>query len=665
MKGKDLIGIKYEPLYNIKELQNENSHKIISANFVTTESGTGIVHTAGMYGEDDYQVCIENKIPLVHTVNQNGEFNNLVKNWEGKFVKDVEDEIKEDLQKRRLLYKKEKTEHTYPFCWRCDSPLLYYAIDSWFIKVSSIRDKLVKKNKEINWYPNHIKDGRFGKWLEGAKDWSLSRFKYWGTPLPIWRCFEGCGKDKIIGSVEELKNESINKFKDYDLHRPWIDKIKIKCECGKEMTRIPDVIDCWYDSGSASFAQFHYPFENKKEFEKRFPYDYIAEAIDQTRGWFYTMHAISTMLFGKVAYKNVICAGFVVDEKGEKMSKSKGNIIKPDDMISKTGVDSVRLQMCTSDAGNDKRFSYDLVREYVLPFLTVLYNSKSYYDQLDNKKTKLQVEDKWIISKLNSLIEGVTKDLEEYKLHDPAKRISDFVVNDLSRGYIKMTRDREDTREVLGEVLDKVSLLLAPFAPYISEYIHKGFSKESIPLSKWPKLDKKKVDKTLEKNMEKVMGIIESGLAERDRQKIGLKWPLSKATISSKERQSLKNLEGIIKSQLNVKQVELRVDPKVNEITVELDTSLTPELEAEGYAREVSRKVQAFRKDLGFNKKDQVESIIIVDEEFKNILDKQEGFLKERTNSKKLEIVTTDKERFKNKVDFKIRERRGVVVIRD
>tara|TARA_Y100000310_G_scaffold121029_1_gene119801 strand:- start:7784 stop:10582 length:2799 start_codon:yes stop_codon:yes gene_type:complete len=664
MKGKDLVGLEYEPLFDIKEIQNENSHKVILADFVTTEDGTGIVHTAGMYGEADYDVCKENNIPLVHTVGQDGKYLDVCpKEFVGRFVKSAEEDIKEDLRKRHLLFKKEKTTHSYPFCWRCDSPLLYYAINSWFIRVTKVKDKMVKLNKQINWSPSHIKDGRFGKWLEGIRDWALSRFKFWGTPLPVWRC--DCGKEKIIGSVKELRESSVKKFDKYDLHRPWIDKIKLKCDCGKEMSRIPDLIDVWYDSGSAPFAQLHYPFENKEYFKKRFPYDYISEAIDQTRGWFYTMHAISTMLFGKVAYKNVICAGFVVDEKGEKMSKSKGNIIKPDDMISKTGVDSVRLQMCTSDAGNDKRFSYDLVREYVLPFLTVLYNSKSYYDQLDNKKTKLQVEDKWIISKLNSLIEGVTKDLEEYKLHDPAKRISDFVVNDLSRGYIKMTRDREDTREVLGEVLDKVSLLLAPFAPYISEYIHKGFSKESIPLSKWPKLDKKKVDKTLEKNMEKVMGIIESGLAERDRQKIGLKWPLSKATISSKERQSLKNLEGIIKSQLNVKQVELRVDPKVNEITVELDTSLTPELEAEGYAREVSRKVQAFRKDLGFNKKDQVETIIIVDEEFKNILDKQEGFLKERTNSKKLEIVTTDKERFKNKVDFKIRERRGVVVIRD
>ena len=630
MKGKDLIGIKYEPLYNIKELQNENSHKIISANFVTTESGTGIVHTAGMYGEDDYQVCIENKIPLVHTVNQNGEFNNLVKNWEGKFVKDVEDEIKEDLQKRRLLYKKEKTEHTYPFCWRCDSPLLYYAIDSWFIKVSSIRDKLVKKNKEINWYPNHIKDGRFGKWLEGAKDWSLSRFKYWGTPLPIWRCFEGCGKDKIIGSVEELKNESINKFKDYDLHRPWIDKIKIKCECGKEMTRIPDVIDCWYDSGSASFAQFHYPFENKKEFEKRFPYDYIAEAIDQTRGWFYTLHVLGVLLFDKPAYKNVICAGHIVDEKNEKMSKSKGNIIKPRDIIDNTGIDAVRLQFCTTDVGNFKRFSQELMRESVLPFLTVLNNTYRYYNQLENKKNSKQVEDKWILSRLNTTINNTTDHLDKYKLDLALKEIMDFVVNDFSRSYIKFTRDRDNTKEILGEILEKISLLLAPYAPYISEYIYNEFNEESVHLSKWPKVNKKDIDNDLESQFCYVLEIIEKGLSERDREKIGLKWPLSKATITDVKIN--KELLDIVKSQLNVKSVNLKAG---KEISVKLDTKMTPELEAEGYAREVSRKVQAARKNAGLIKEDRIK-LSIVSNELKEMLEQHKTFIMERVGAKEL-----------------------------
>jgi len=664
MKGKDLVGLEYEPLYDIKETQNKNSHKVILADFVTTEDGTGVVHTAGMYGEADYDVCKENDIPLVHTVGQDGKYLDICpKEFVGRFVKSAEEDIKEDLKKRHLLFKKEKITHSYPFCWRCESPLLYYAINSWFIRVTKVRDKMVKLNKCINWSPSHIKDGRFGKWLEGIRDWALSRFKFWGTPLPIWKC--DCGQEKMIGSVKELKENSTKKFEKYDLHRPWIDKIKLKCDCGKDMTRIPDLIDVWYDSGSAPFAQLHYPFENKEYFKKRFPYDFISEAIDQTRGWFYTMHAISTMLFEKAAYKNVICAGFVVSDNGEKMSKSKGNIIKPETIIPKSGVDAIRLQFCETDAGSQKRFSYELMRESVLPFLTVLYNSKTYYDQLENNKNKLKVEDKWILSKLNSLIKEVTENLENYELHDPAKKISNFIINDLSRGYIKMTRDREDTKEVLGEVLEKVSLLLAPFAPYISEYIHKEFSKESVHLSNWPKSDKKKIDDALEKEMEKSMSIIENGLAERDKVQIGLKWPLPKAIIILVSKIDNKELEGIIKSQLNVKSLELKVNNKAKEVEVELDTNLTPELESEGYAREVSRKIQAFRKQLGFNKKDRVEILVIVDDEFKKILDTKKDFIKERTNSKILEIVTTLKERFKNKVDFKIKERKGMLVIRD
>ncbi|MGD9275857.1 MAG: isoleucine--tRNA ligase [Candidatus Pacearchaeota archaeon] len=661
-RGKDLIGTEYEPLFDIPEAQNENSHKIIAADFVTTEDGTGIVHTAGMYGEDDYNLCKENNLPLVHTVEEDGKFNSLVPEYEGKFVKSAEKEIKEDLIKKGLLYKKEKTTHSYPFCWRCSTPLLYYAINSWFIRASSIRKKMVELNKEINWEPSHIRDGRFGKWLEGAKDWALSRFKFWGTPLPIWKC--ECGKEKIIGGIEELKKESAKKLTGkIDLHKPWIDKVKINCECGKEMQRISDVIDCWYDSGSAPFAQLHYPFENKDYFKKRFPYDYISEAIDQTRGWFYTMHVLSTILFDKPAYKNVICAGHVVDEKGEKMSKSKGNIIVPRKIIDEVGVDAIRLQFCTTDAGNFKRFSKDLIMELVMPFLNVLYNTKKYYKQLDNKKNKKQIEDKWILSKLNSLIKKVTKSLENYKVDIPFKEIQNFVVNDFSRGYIKMTRDREDTKEIIGEVLEKVSLLLAPFAPYISENIYSEFSKDSVHLSSWPKPDEKKIDKEIEKNMDNVLKLIEIGLKERDFEKIGLKWPLKSADITANFKLDEETKE-LIKSQLNVKNIYFDYVEKLDIPSVELDTKLTSELEAEGFAREMSRKVQAFRKKLGLEKKQKIELVIITDEEFKNILDKEKDFVKLKTNSKKLDIVTTYKERFKNKVDFKIKDKRGEIVIK-
>ncbi len=665
MKGKDLVGLEYEPLYDIKETQNEKSHKIIPADFVTTEEGTGIVHTAVMYGEDDYEVGMKLGLPAVHTVGEDGKFLDIVPKFKGKFVKSAEKDIIEDLKSRKLLFKTEKILHSYPFCWRCDSVLLYYGINSWFVKVSSVRDKLTKANKQINWEPKHIKDGRFGKWLEGAKDWALSRFKFWGTPLPVWRCSEECGEEKIIGSIEELKKESVKKISGkVDLHKPWIDEIKLKCKCGKEMTRIPDVIDCWYDSGAASFAQFHYPFENKSEFEKRFPYDYISEAIDQTRGWFYTLHVLGVLLFGKPAYKNVICAGHIVDANGEKMSKSKGNVIDPKEIIGKTGVDAVRLQFCTSEAGNQKRFSHELMKESVLGFLNVLYNTNRYYSQLENKKNKKQVEDKWILSRLNSLIENVTKDLESYKISSPFLLIHDFVVNDLSRGYIQMTRDREDTKEIIGECLEKVSLLLAPFAPYISEHIYSGFSKNSVHLSTWPKADKKKIDPGLEKKMEDSLKIIENGLAERDKQEIGLRWPLSKMTIYMKRRKDFNDFKKIIKRQLNVKKIILKTpSPGGTEFSIELYTKMTPELEAEGYAREIARKVQAFRKKIGLEKKDLIDLYIITDDKFKKVLEKNKEFIKDRTNSKKIEIVTTIKERFKNKIEFKIKKEKGEIGI--
>mgnify|MGYP001607813519 CR=1 FL=1 len=669
MKGKKLIGLEYEPLYEIKELKNENSYKIISADFVTTEDGTGIVHTAVMYGEDDYRVGIEKGLPAIHTVGEDGKFlDNTPEFLRGRQVKEAEEDIKEDLKKRKLLFKKEKIIHSYPFCWRCDTALLYYGITSWYIKVSTIREKMKKLNEEINWYPSHIKEGRFGNWLEGAKDWALSRFKFWGTPLPVWRC--ECGKQEIIGSIEELKKKSSKKITGkIDLHKPWIDGIKLKCSCGKEMKRIPDVIDCWYDSGSAIFAQFHYPFENKKEFEKRFPYDFISEAIDQTRGWFYTMHVISTILFEKPAYKNVICAGHIIDENGEKMSKSKGNIIKPREIINTSGVDAVRLQFCTSDAGNFKRYSYNLIKEDTIPFLTVLYNADNYYKQLENRKCKKRIEDGWILSRLNSLIKKVTKDLENYSLDKPFSEIQSFVVDDFSRNYIKMTRDREDAKEIIGEVLEKISLLLAPFAPYITEYIYSQFSKNSVHLSSWPKAVNKKINKKLEEEMENVLKIIEMGLRERDRVQIGLKWPLAKAKIifyGNLNKEMIKIIEG----QLNVKKIEIKKTgnsknlrflsaPKIGnfrgflsrqkqevfeikkgkEFSVELDIKITSELESEGYARELMRKVQALRKKEGLIKTDKIKLAVVSEKNILQMFEKHKQSIKEKTNAKELRFI--------------------------
>lgn len=658
-KGESLKGISYEPLYDIKELRNGNSYKIILGDFVTTEDGSGVVHTAGMYGEEDYEICKENDLPLVHTVDEEGKFNKLVPEFKGKFVKDADQGIIQDLKKKGRLLKKEKIAHDYPFCWRCDSPLLYYAINSWFVKTTAVKEKMIELNKKINWVPRHIKEGRFGMWLENIKDWNLSRFKFWGTPLPIWRC--GCGKEKIIGSVEEMKKESGKEFEDYDLHKPWIDEISFNCECGKEMKRIPDVIDCWYDSGCAPFAQFHYPFENKEEFERRFPYDFIAEAVDQTRGWFYTLHAISTMLFEDICYKNVICAGHVVDENGEKMSKSKGNIIKPREIIDKVGIDAVRLQFCVSSLGNQKRFSEKMVKEDVLPLLNVLYNCHRFYVQASKNKTSVNIEDKWILSRLNSTIKEVTEDLEKYLLDKALEKIMDFAINDFSKTYIKMTRDREDNKEILGKVLKNLSLLIAPYAPYMSEYIYKEFEKSSVHLDSWPKADNTKIDKNLEEEMQIALRMIEKGLAKRDQEKIGLKWPLPFASVSY-YKAITEEIGEIIKSQLNIKSLEIMTGSN-EEILVELDATLTPELEAEGYAREISRKVQAFRKKLGLEKDEEIELYIFTDDEFKKVLEKNKKFIAQKTNASLFEISFEDKEKFKNKIPFIVKGKKGDLAV--
>jgi len=669
VKGKELLGKKYEPLFPY--FKNKDAFKIIHGDFVVIDEGTGLVHTAPAFGEVDYDVCKENNLGFVQPVNEEGKFTKEVPDYAGKFIKDADKEITERLKKEGKLFKVIKYEHDYPFCWRCESPLMYYAIKSWFVKVTAHKNRLISLNEKINWIPKHIKEGRFGQWLKEVKDWALSRKKFWGTPLPIWRC--ECGNEEAIGSIKELKEKSIKKIldKNLDLHKPWIDEIKIRCnKCKGEMTRVKDVIDCWYDSGSATFAQFHYPFENKKNFEKRFPYDFIAEGIDQTRGWFYTLHVLASLLFNNVAYKNVICMGHVVDEKGEKMSKSKGNILNPNEIMNAVGVDATRLQFCVVDIGDNKRFGINLVKENVLPFLNVLWNTYQFYKQLNNeKKGEIKIEDKWILSRLNSLIKETTKSLESYYIDKALKFIINFVINDFSKTYIKIIRERKDknVKNVCEEILDKISRLLAPYAPNITEVIHKEVTKKgnSVHLSSWPEINEKKIDKKLEENFECVLKIIEKGLAERDKAKIGLKWPLAEAIIQCDKKLD-KNFLEIISKQLNVKEIEIK---KAKEISIKLDTTLTPELEAEGYAREISRQIQDFRKRLGLKKQDKVETWIIVDsEKFKKILETQKTFIKERTNSKKLNIllqdVTTAKEKFKNKTNFKIKDKKGEIAIK-
>ena len=651
IKGKELLNLKYEPIFPyFKDLKN--SFRVIHGDFVSIEEGTGIVHAAPAFGEDDYEICKLNKIDFVKPVNEQGHFNNEVNDFKGMFIKDADVKIIKWLEDKKILFKKENYKHTYPFCWRCDTPLIYYAMISWFIKVSSIRNELLKNNEKINWVPKHIKEGRFGNWLEGAKDWALSRKKFWGTPLPIWRC-DKCKNEIIIGSVKELKELSGIK-KDIDLHKPLIDEIKIKCKkCSNLMSRVQDVIDCWYDSGSATFAQFHYPFENKEIFEKSFPYNFIAEAIDQTRGWFYTLHVLGTILFGKNAYDNVVCAGFLVDEKGEKMSKSKGNILNPWEMFNEVGVDAVRLQFCVNEPGDDKRFSINLVNQQVMPFLTILWNSYIYSKNISStKKPKLQIEDKWIISRVNNLINNVTQDLEKHNYHKCLAFFTQFVNEDLSRTYIKLIRDRVDNNDntlgyVFNYVFERVSKLLAPFIPYISDYIYQNVENKSVHLNSWPDFDKKLINSDLEKNIDNAKLVIQEVLAVRNKEKIGIRWPLKEIIIYANDEilNSVKNLQDLIKKQVNCKKITLN-NIKDN-IQVKLNTELTPELEKEGFTREVLRRIQDLRKKAKLNKQDKIELYI------NSKIDLDYDLIKKIANAK---IVKNFKADFTDKFNVKEKE---------
>jgi len=680
IKGEKLIGLEYEPLFpNFKDAKP--AFKVISADFVSLEDGTGIVHLASAFGEDDYLVCKEHNIAFLQPVNTNGKFTNEVPEFEGRFVKDCDQEIIELLDVNNKLFKSEKILHSYPFCWRCSTPLLYYATKSWFINVTKFKDKLIKNNQKINWYPETIKEGRFGDWLNNVKDWALSRSKFWGTPLPIWRC--SCGNELAIGSVKELKELGKNVSKVLDLHKPFVDEIKIKCtKCNKDMTRVPDVIDCWYDSGSAIFAQWHYPFKNKEIFKKSFPYDFIAEAIDQTRGWFYTLHVLGVMLFDNLAYKNVVCAGHVVDEKGEKMSKSKGNVLNPWEVFDKVGVDAVRMMFCYTEPGEQKRFGVSMINDSINPYLNILWNCVSLYNNLDNfKKTKLEIEDKWLISKANQLIKDFTADLESHKYNKCMQAMQKFVNEDLSRGYIKFVRDRISENDgnvgyTMQYIFGIIPKLLAPFAPYIGEYLYQTLKIEKdnnlVHLSSWPKHNEKLIDSNLITIMNIASEIIQAGFALRDKEKIGVRWPLRSASVyiyenvigekrSEELLQDLEKLSELIKKQLNVKEVMLKVkkkslDDKFNGVIfsigeIEFDTKINKELEEEGFAREIMRRVQSLRKEAGLKKENKIELMIKIDVD----LNKWKKQIMERTGAGKIEFKVTGEMR--HKASGKIKEK--------
>ena len=588
-KGKDLEYKEYEPLYQCAADAAEKQHKkaffVTCDEYVTLTDGTGVVHIAPAFGEDDANVGRNYDLPFVQLVTEKGEMADSTP-FAGLFVKKADPEVLKDLDAKGLLFDAPKFEHSYPHCWRCDTPLIYYARESWFIKMTAVKDDLIANNNTINWIPESIGKGRFGDWLENVQDWGISRNRYWGTPLNIWQC--ECGHMHSIGSIEELKSMSDNCPDDIELHRPYIDDVTIKCpKCGKEMHRVPEVIDCWFDSGSMPFAQHHYPFENKEIFEKQFPAQFISEAVDQTRGWFYSLLAISTLLFNKAPYQNVIVLGHVQDENGQKMSKSKGNAVDPFDALQQYGADAIRWYFYVNSAPwLPNRFHGKAVMEGQRKFMGTLWNTYAFFvlyaniDEFDASKytleyDKLSVMDKWLLSKLNTLIKTVDDNLANYKIPESARALQDFV-DDMSNWYVRRSRerfwakgmeqDKINAYMTLYTALVTVSKVAAPMIPFMTEQIYQNLVRsvdqtapESIHLCDYPVVNEDYIDTELEANMENVLKLVVMGRACRNTSNIKNRQPIGQMFVKA-EFTLPEFYQEIVADELNVKNVKFTDD---------------------------------------------------------------------------------------------------------
>ncbi len=582
--GKDLEYKEYEPLFPFVELK-QKAYYVVCDDYVTLTDGTGVVHNAPAFGEDDNRVCKKYDLPFLQLVDNKGEMTKETP-WAGTFCKKADPLILKDLKERGLLYAAPTFEHSYPHCWRCDTPLIYYARESWFIKMTAVKEDLIRNNNSVNWIPESIGKGRFGDWLENVQDWGISRNRYWGTPLNIWEC--ECGHQHAIGSIEELKSMSDNCPDEIELHRPYIDAVTIKCpHCGKEMHRVPEVIDCWFDSGSMPFAQWHYPFENKDVFESHFPADFISEAVDQTRGWFYSLLAISTLLFNKAPYKNVIVLGHVQDENGQKMSKSKGNAVDPFDALSSYGADAIRWYFYINSAPwLPNRFHGKAVTEGQRKFMGTLWNTYAFYvlyaeiDQFNPMDytldyDNLPVMDKWLLSKLNSCVKAVDANLGSYKIPEAARAMQEFV-DDMSNWYVRRSRERFWAK---GMPQDKVNAYMtlytalvtiiktaAPMIPFMTEDIYQNLIRnldqnapESIHLCDFPEVKTEWIDEELEKDMDLVLKVVVLGRAARNSANIKNRQPIGKMFIKA-ELELPDFFKQIIEEELNVKDAEFTQD---------------------------------------------------------------------------------------------------------
>ena len=715
--GKDLVGVEYEPLFNphnfgierrrfetksdliVQKPDKNLTYRVIATDFVSMEDGTGIVHVAPAYGEVDYQAGQDKGLDFVHTVDLQGNITGSYP-FAGKFVKDADPMVLNDLKQRGLLFKSTTIHHTYPFCWRCDAPLLYYAKQTWYIRTTAKKDKLVQGNEQINWYPEHIKYGRFGNWLENNVDWAFSRERYWGTPLPIWRC-EKCGSFECIGGIAELEAKlGFSGIKEpLDLHRPYVDDVTFKCsQCGDEMKRQPEVIDCWFDSGAMPFAQLHYPTENKELFDNELKQaDFICEAIDQTRGWFYSLHAISTLLFDRPCYRNVICHGHILDTAGEKMSKSKGNVVDLRATINKHGADTLRWYLYTAvPMGNSIRFDEDAISEISRRFLMTLWNVYSFfvtYANIDKyvpdpSKTVVDMPelDRWILSELNQLIINVDTALNKYDPRSGALQTANFV-DDLSNWYVRRSRRRfwkseNDTDKLsayntLYHCLVTVAKLLAPFTPFVAEEMYRNLvcavakdALESIHLTDFPVADESKIDRRLAEATELVIEVCSIGRAARSKAGIKVRQPLAHAIIgvtSSSREEDLVRLKSQILEELNVKDIVIKKMTEVDELSresyevagieqkrreddlekkgfsplfgvclVAIPRDIPPELLVEGLAREIVHRLQTMRRTAGFEIADYITTFYQGDEYIRQVMTDFADYLKQETLSRQL-----------------------------
>ncbi|AIQ64945.1 isoleucyl-tRNA synthetase [Paenibacillus stellifer] len=733
LKGSELVGKTYQPPFSY--IKAERSNVIVGASFVTDASGTGIVHMAPAHGEDDYKACRENGISFVNVVDASGKYTDTVTDFAGRFVKDCDLDIVKALSEKGLLYGKEKYEHSYPFCWRCDTPLLYYATDSWFIATTAIKDQLIANNNGVDWYPGHVREGRFGKFLDELVDWNISRNRYWGTPLNVWVCQE-TGKEFAPHSIAQLREMAIGDVpEDIELHKPYVDEIKLRSPFkeGAEMVRTSEVIDVWFDSGSMPFAQSHYPFENEDKLEDQYPADMICEGIDQTRGWFYSLLAVSTLFKGKAPYKAVIATGHILDENGQKMSKSKGNVINPWDIMNEYGTDAFRWAILSDSAPwNNKRFSRGLVGESKSKVVDTLVNTHSFltlyagidgYDPAQHPfKLSSHKLDRWILSRLNSLILVVDKGLAINDFVNSSKAIENFI-DELSNWYIRRSRDRFwgsglgeeklDAYRTLTHVLLTTAKIVAPFMPMLAEdiFVNLGGG-ESVHLADYPAADESLIDTELEQNMESARNIVELARNVRNETGIKTRQPLSELIVSIDQSFSVADYEEIIKDEINVKNIvletsdsgfvdftlklnlkvagkkygknvgfiqgflksmdsdatrevvqsgqlaltstegeeltitaeELLIDKQAKPgfasasgygITVALNTEITPELEQEGWVREVIRAVQDYRKRLDLPIDKRVALSLNVDAELKEAVTAFENVLRDNV------LVTT------------------------